>query len=287
MKNIRMKKATALLLIFLLTFAAFGCGGKDDTDQPQDGDGTSVSDETGQNSSEDEAGTIDEADVKEASYNEKVNEDTSDIDDSDYAAEEMEATFDFGFSASEKLGMAVMLEKMNYSNLESLASDLETRMNQGISASLNGTYDVFSSYEPEEDAEIDDLVLAAAMENGEMESRYLEGGVYHLQTNGKYYQYLRFYTENFNQIDSSSLDSIRSAVKDAMGITLSESRLEKAAEIAYGNAKKTQDEYVLIEQKSIQGSGYTELVTVAVQGSTNEDNESFYYVCIERERCYQ
>ena len=57
MKNIRMKKATALLLIFLLTFAAFGCGGKDDTDQPQDGDGTSVSDETGQNSSEDEAGT--------------------------------------------------------------------------------------------------------------------------------------------------------------------------------------------------------------------------------------
>ncbi|MGN1413589.1 MAG: hypothetical protein ACI4WY_05010 [Anaerovoracaceae bacterium] len=287
MKNIRMKKATALLLIFLLTFAAFGCGSKDDTDQPQDGDGTSVSDETGQDSSEDEADTIDEADVKEASYDEKVNEDTSDIDASDYAAEDMEATFDFGFSASKDLGMSVMLEQMNYSNLESLASDLETRMNQGISASLGGTYDVFSSYEPEEEDEIDDLVLAAAMENGEMESRYLEGGVFHLQSTGKYYHYLRFYTENFTEIDSSSLKTIRSSVKNAMGITLSESRLKKAVEIAYGNAKKSKDEYVLVEQKAIQGSGYTEKITVAVEGSTNEDNESCYYVCIERERCYQ
>ena len=30
-----------------------------------------------------------------------------------------------------------------------------------------------------------------------------------------------------------------------------------------------------------------EKVTVAVQGATNEENESCYYVCIERERCYQ
>ena len=285
MKNIRLKKVTALLLIFLLTFAVFGCGNKDDADQSQDGDGTSVSD--GNSEGADNEDETSDEEVKEGSYDEKVNEDASDIDESDYDAEDMEANFDFGFSASEKLGMSIMLEKTDYSDLESLASDLETRMNQAISASLGGVYDVFSSYEPEEEDEIDDLVLAAAMENGEMESRYLEGGVFHLQSTDKYYHYLRFYTENFTNTDSSSLESICTAVKNAMGITLSESRLEKAAEIAYGNAKKTQDEYVLIEQKSIQGSGYTELVTVAVQGSTNEDNESFYYVCIERERCYQ
>ena len=66
MKNISLKKVTALLLIFLLTFAAFGCGNKDDTDQPQDDDGTSVSDETGEDT-EGEGGTSDE-DVKEGSY---------------------------------------------------------------------------------------------------------------------------------------------------------------------------------------------------------------------------
>ena len=285
MKNIRLKKVTALLLIFLLTFAAFGCGNKDDADQPQDGDGTSVSD--GNSEGADNEDETSDEEVKEGSYDEKVNEDASDIDESDYDAEDMEANFDFGFSASEKLGMSAMLEKTDYSNLESLASDLETRMNQAISASLGGVYDVFSSYEPEEEDEIDDLVLAAAMENGEMESRYLEGGVFHLQSTDKYYHYLRFYTENFTNTDSSSLESICTAVKNAMGITLSESRLKKAVDIAYGNAKKTKDEYLLIEQKAIQGSGYTEKITVAVQGSTNEDNESCYYVCIERERCYQ
>lgn len=285
MKNIKLKKVTALLLIFLLTFAAFGCGNKDDADQPQDGDGTSVSD--GNSEGADNEDETSDEEVKEGSYDEKVNEDASDIDESDYDAEDMEANFDFGFSASEKLGMSVMLEKTDYSDLESLASDLETRMNQAISASLGGVYDVFSSYEPEEEDEIDDLVLAAAMENGEMESRYLEGGVFHLQSTDKYYHYLRFYTENFTNTDSSSLESICTAVKNAMGITLSESRLKKAVDIAYGNAKKTKDEYLLIEQKAIQGSGYTEKITVAVQGSTNEDNESCYYVCIERERCYQ
>ena len=285
MKNIRLKKVTALLLIFLLTFAAFGCGNKDDADQSQDGDGTSVSD--GNSEGADNEDETSDEEVKEGSYDEKVNEDASDIDESDYDAEDMEANFDFGFSASEKLGMSVMLEKTDYSDLESLASDLETRMNQAISASLGGVYDVFSSYEPEEEDEIDDLVLAAAMENGEMESRYLEGGVFHLQSTDKYYHYLRFYTENFTNTDSSSLESICTAVKNAMGITLSESRLKKAVDIAYGNAKKTKDEYLLIEQQAIQGSGYTEKITVAVQGSTNEDNESCYYVCIERERCYQ
>ena len=285
MKNIKLKKVTALLLIFLLTFAAFGCGNKDDADQSQDGDGTSVSD--GNSEGADNEDETSDEEVKEGSYDEKVNEDASDIDESDYDAEDMEANFDFGFSASEKLGMSVMLEKTDYSDLESLASDLETRMNQAISASLVGVYDVFSSYEPEEEDEIDDLVLAAAMENGEMESRYLEGGVFHLQSTDKYYHYLRFYTENFTNTDSSSLESICTAVKNAMGITLSESRLKKAVDIAYGNAKKTKDEYLLIEQKAIQGSGYTEKITVAVQGSTNEDNESCYYVCIERERCYQ
>lgn len=285
MKNIKLKKVTALLLIFLLTFAVFGCGNKDDADQSQDGDGTSVSD--GNSEGADNEDETSDEEVKEGSYDEKVNEDASDIDESDYDAEDMEANFDFGFSASEKLGMSVMLEKTDYSDLESLASDLETRMNQAISASLGGVYDVFSSYEPEEEDEIDDLVLAAAMENGEMESRYLEGGVFHLQSTDKYYHYLRFYTENFTNTDSSSLESICTAVKNAMGITLSESRLKKAVDIAYGNAKKTKDEYLLIEQKAIQGSGYTEKITVAVQGSTNEDNESCYYVCIERERCYQ
>lgn len=285
MKNIRLKKVTALLLIFLLTFAVFGCGNKDDADQSQDGDGTSVSD--GNSEGADNEDETSDEEVKEGSYDEKVNENASDIDESDYDAEDMEANFDFGFSASEKLGMSVMLEKTDYSDLESLASDLETRMNQAISASLGGVYDVFSSYEPEEEDEIDDLVLAAAMENGEMESRYLEGGVFHLQSTDKYYHYLRFYTENFTNTDSSSLESICTAVKNAMGITLSESRLKKAVDIAYGNAKKTKDEYLLIEQKAIQGSGYTEKITVAVQGSTNEDNESCYYFCIERERCYQ
>ena len=160
-------------------------------------------------------------------------------------------------------------------------------MNTGIKSSLGGSYDVFSSYEPEEEDDMDDLVLAAAMEGGEMESRYFEGGVYHLQSTGKYYQYLRFYTENFTKVDGESLQSVQSAVKKAMGITLSESRLKKAAEIAFENAKKTQDEYLLLEQKSIQGDGYTEKVTVALQGTTSEENESCYYLCAERERCYQ
>ena len=72
MKNTRLKKVTALLLIFLLTFAAFGCGNKDNADQPQDVDGTSVSDGNGEGA-DGEDGTGDE-DVKEGSYDEKVNE---------------------------------------------------------------------------------------------------------------------------------------------------------------------------------------------------------------------
>lgn len=288
-KNMTIKKVTALLLILLLTLSAFGCGSDDDKDPAGDGDGSSISDESGENTDgdEDSSGAEGAGGAEAADYNEKVNEDTSDIDADDYDAEEMEASFDFGFSVSKNLGMSSMLEKLSYKDLEGLGEDLESRMNSGISSSIGGSYDVFSSYEPEEEADIDDLIVAAAMAGGEMDGRYFEGGVYHKQSTGKYYQYLRFYTENFTKVDDASMNTIQKTIKDAMGITLSESRLEKAIEIAFGNAKKTQDEYTLMGQKSIKGSGYTETVTIVVIGTTSEENESSYYVCAERERCYQ
>ncbi|MCI6012659.1 MAG: hypothetical protein MRZ97_07695 [Firmicutes bacterium] len=284
MKKNAMKKAAAVLLILLMTFAAFGCGSKGDEEPPQDTDSNTAVTDT---EDEGEEASDGEETIEEGTYDEAVKDDASDIDAGSYSAEDMQASFDFGFSVSRNFGMSAVLEKMSYKNLENLTGDLEERMNTGIKSSLGGSYDVFSSYEPEEEDDMDDLVLAAAMEGGEMESRYFEGGVYHLQSTGKYYQYLRFYTENFTKVDGESLQSVQSAVKKAMGITLSESRLKKAAEIAFENAKKTQDEYLLLEQKSIQGDGYTEKVTVALQGTTSEENESCYYLCAERERCYQ
>lgn len=289
--NKREKKILALVLIFLLAMSSFGCGKDDEEGQDGSGDGTvTLEPADGDEIPDDGEGISDEESDQtitgQAEYDEKVNEDASDIKVDDYGADEFEAAFDFGFSVGASFGLSDVIKKMEYGDLSAKLPDLEKVVQETASRVFGGSFDGFSDFEEDDEDDIDKLAYAVAMENSDTEGRYLEGGVYHHVT-GNHFQYIAFSTSNFYEINDSNIKTIMDDAKKAMGVTLSKSRLKKAIEIAFGNAKEKEDYYSLYEIDNINGKGYTETVRVSVDGFATEENQIGYYVYIERERCYE
>ena len=276
-----MKKLWTFLLIFILIFTTAACGSQDAESESQNGNNGSVS-ENGGNTSD----TGEEA-LQEVEYDAAVNENTDDIDASQYNAADMEGSFDFGFSASRDFGMSNIVEKLDYSDIEGLTSTMESRLQSGISGSIGGSYEIFSDYEEDDADEIDKLTYAVGMENDDSEGRFFEVGVYHNQNTDKNYQYCTFITENFYSVEEADIENSIEVLKEAMGITFSKSRLTKAIEIAFDNATEAQDYYSLSQKVKLTGDGYTETVKVCVDGFATEANEIGYYISIERERTYE
>ena len=264
-----MKKILILLLILVMSFSMIACGGgTDETDDP--GVSNEAADNANQNSGADDA-----------------EEDDGRIDTSELIMnEEGEVKFDFGFTVSEDFKMSGALSKVNYSEISKQVSKLESMMNTAVKKALSGSYSTFSDYEEDDSDPIDKLAYVVAMEDDDPEKSFLETGVYHDNTNNKYYQYTAYISDNFYDNSKTEIEKALKEIKSAYGITVSQKKVEEAVKEVLKVDAETEDYYSLYEEKTVKGSGYIETVNLSVDGFTTEDNQIGYYISVERERCY-
>ena len=280
-----MKKLLAILLIFLLAMGMAACGGSDETpsgDEPAtentETDETTENEE--QNGEEESEGTGNGS----IGTGQTVNPDELILNEDEYS--DMEAEYDFGFKVNDGFGLESMVAKVDYSDISSLAAEMEARLSAADSA-LGTNFAGFGEYEEDPAEEIDKLAYAIALENDDTESKYIEAGAYHLQTDNKNYQYVMVATENFYDVSSANTQSVLKTLKDGMGVEISEKTMSKAIEKAYGQAVATEDYFSLMDNEVRSGKGYKETVKVSVDAFAYEDGTIGYYVSCERERCYE
>ncbi len=266
-----MKKLLVLLLIFMLSFGTMGCGNSDDSLSDD-------SSEAGHQTDDD----LDEGDLEDGDLG------TFDIDDlilSDDEAEDS-AEYDFGFKASTDFRISGAVEKVSYSDLSAHADTMESMLEAAAKKALNGEYVLFGDYEEDDEDSIDKLAYAMGLKDDDVESCYIEAGVYHNVTTDKYYQYIVYFSANYYEVSSENIKEAISELKSAFGITVSQSKIEEAVKQAIEEAKNGYDLFTLYQKKSIEGSGYTETVSLGVEAFISEDDETGFYISVERERCY-
>ena len=115
----------------------------------------------------------------------------------------------------------------------------------------------------------------------------METGAYHSTDDDRYYQYTVYTSENMYEVSKSQIAAVLKEIKSAYGISVSQSKVEKAAKEVLKNAAETEDYYTLSQSVNIKGSDYTEKVSFAVEGFVTEDDETGFYISVERERTYK
>ncbi|MCI8609995.1 MAG: hypothetical protein HFE73_10160 [Firmicutes bacterium] len=284
MKGNLHKKVMAAFMILLLALCSFGCGKDDSEPNTEDGD-TPIQLEPIEDGPEGDGFITLNPDGKSANYDEAVNDETKDIKESDYSADEEQTEFDFGFSVSSKFTLSDMVKKVDYTDLSSLVTDMETGLSAAASSAFGGNFSGFSDYDEDDEDEIDKLAYAIVIEDDDTEGRTLERGVYH-HIIEQHFQYIALSSRNYYEVNDSNLDAIIKDAKKAMGITISKSRLKKGLEIALKNANEKKDYYSLCDVRIINGNGFTETIKVTADCFCSEEDEVGYYVYVERERCY-
>lgn len=277
-----MKKLLALLLVFLMIFSFAACGG-DDT---PDGDGSGTGNEVIGGDEADGSGEDGDSEDGEESIGlgDTLNPDDLYMSDGeDYA---LEGDYDFQYTYTSDFGMSSFMKKMDYSSYEAMEAELQSRMEKAISSTVGGTYEVFTSYEPDDESEIDELTCAAAMENGDTSGIYFEGGAYHVVGDANY-QYLNCFSRNYSEVSDANTDEIISLAKETLGLELDKKNLKKAIQEAFDTASKNMDDYTLMEEEYAAGNGYDEIIRIAMAAAVTEENEISYYAYFERERCYE
>lgn len=277
------KKGLCILLILLLCFGLWSCGGE--KDKPNGDTNQPGQSQTGEVDGEEMP--VDE----NAEYNEKVKENADKIDEADFPASEGAdnedgVPYDFGFSVSEKFGVEDAVAKVNYDDLANLGDQLEKTLQTAAQDSLGLTFVGFNDYEAEAYDGIENQVCAVQMEDDDTEKKYFEAGVYHSTIDDQYYHYVSMMSDTFKENTEENLKQAMDTLKKAMGVTLSKARLSKAIDIVLKNANELEDYYGLVGSKTITTKKYIEKITVKVDGIATEDNEIFYYVAAERERTY-
>ncbi len=283
-----MKKLLTLLLILMLTLSMTACGGNDDT---PDTDGTGTENNAVEGTEVGEAGEEGEGSGEEDQSSEGgigtgavVNPDELIMGGDDYS--DMEAEYDFKFDAADSFGLDSMIAKVDYSDISALASVMEDRLTSADSV-YGSRFVGFSEYEEEPEDDIDKLAYSIAMENDDVEGRYLETGAYHAQSTGKHYQYVMTASQNFYEVSAANTKSVISDLEKTMGITIAEKKMHSAIQQAFEQATETQDYFSLKDGTSVKGSGYTETIKVSVDAFATEENVIGFYVSCERERCYE
>lgn len=280
-----MKKFLALLLILVLAFGCIGCGNNNDTPEGDD----TVIEQGGEGTEEGESGAEGEADSESGESGDASGEGNTINPEDYYISEdysEMEAPYDYDFKVSDSFGLSSVVEKMSYSDISALVPDLETRLKAAGEKSLGTSFSVFGDYEADDEDEIDHLSYAIGMENDDTEGIYLEGGAYHTKA-GKNYQYVTYISRNKYEASDANTAEILKELEAAMGVTISEKKLDKAIDQAFGKAQDTKDYFSLYDSTSSKGKGYSETIKVSVDAFATEDNVIGYYVSCERERCYE
>ena len=284
-----MKKLLTLLLILMLTLSMAACGGSDDTPE---GDGSGTENNVIEGTEEGEEGDAADGSGEEESQSneggigtgETVNPDDLIMGDDEYS--DMEAEYDFKFDAADSFGLVSLIEKVDYSDISALAAVMEERLAAADSV-YGSQFMGFADYEEIPEDDIDKLAYAIAMENDDVEGRYLETGAYHAQSTGKHYQYVMSATQNFYEVSSANTKTVVNDLEKAMGITVSEKRMQSAIETAIEQANETLDYFSLKDSASVKGKGFTENIKISVDAFATEENVIGYYVSAERERCYE
>ena len=76
-------------------------------------------------------------------------------------------------------------------------------------------------------------------------------------------------------------------IEKEYGIKVSASKIEKAMQAVFDKVKETEYEYSLYEKKTMQGDGYTEVITLSVDGAMYEDDSLVAYIYVDRDRVYK
>ena len=269
-----MKKILVLFMIFVMCFSMAACGGNNDGAGSDPGDASA--DVSGDGIGEDSSGEVDADGENDGKL------DTSDL----VVNDESEKQYDFGLSAGTSFGMSGAVKKIGYSNLSGQQSKLEEMTEAAAKSALSGNYYLFVDYEEDLDT-IDKLVYVIGTEDDDAEKCFLETGAYHSTDDDRYYQYTVYTSENMYEVSKSQIAAVLKEIKSAYGISVSQSKVEKAAKEVLKNAAETEDYYTLSQSVNIKGSDYTEKVSFAVEGFVTEDDETGFYISVERERTYK
>ena len=264
-----MKKILILLMAFVISVTLAGCGGGK-TEEPSSENGI-------ENDLENHIEEDDEAEEEDGKI---------DIDNIMVDEDEMKASYDFGLNISSAFGMSGAVKKISYSNLSNQKSKPAEMTETAAKSALTGDYPVFSEYEEDDADSVDKIIYVIGMEDDDSEKSFIECGAYHNADDNKYYQYTLYASQNFYSLNSGDISAVLKEIKSAYGVNLSKSKVEKAVKDVLKKVKETEDYYSLYETRKIKEKDYNETVNFAVEGFITEDNETGYYISIERERCY-
>lgn len=264
------KKLVAIFMIFMMSLSLIACGSTDDSKTPTDTDTQT-----------------------EANGDAAENEDTGEITDSvpdviipNSIVDESEAEYDLGTKAAKSFGMSQTLKKISYKDLSKIGDTLESAMEKGLSKSALSNFVIaFNEYEDDEADNIDRLAYVVALEDDDMEKASIEMGAYHSTKDDKYYQY-NFYTSETLTSDTASVKEILAEIKSAYGVTLSQSKVEKALKAAWKQAKANEDYYGVYQKTEYKGDGYRDGVTAGIDVGYDEEGNMSAYIYVERERLY-
>ena len=202
-------------------------------------------------------------------------------------AEDGEAKFNFGFEVRDDFAMAEALKKIDYTDISKQTAELEEMMAAAVKEALPGDYPMTADYEEDDEDSIDKLAYVMAIEDDDSEKSFLETGAYHNKDDDKYYQYTVYTSDNFYDNSADNIEKTLQEISSAYGVIVSQDKVQEAVDIILeGNPEDEEYFYYLYEDKEIKGDGYTEKITLAVEGFDTEDNTIGYYISVERERCY-
>lgn len=264
------KKVIAIFMIFMMSLSLFACGSTDDSKTPTDADTQTEAD--GDANKDEDAGEITDS--------------VPDVIIPNSIADESKVEYDLGAKAVKNFGMSQTLKKISYKDLSKIGDTLESAMEKGLSKSALSNFVIaFNEYEDDEADNIDQLAYVVALEDDDMEKVSIEMGAYHSTKDDKYYQY-NFYTSETLTSDTASVKAILEEIKSAYGVTLSQSKVEKALKAAWKQAKANEDYYGVYQKTEYKGDGYRDSVTAGIDVGYDEEGNMSAYIYVERERLY-
>lgn len=271
-----MKKILALIMIFMLSFTMISCGGGEDNTDSSDENITDTQ-------LDEEAGDEDEESP------EVLNPEDLTMEDEAQGEYDLEAEYDFDIKADKTFKMDSVIKKLSYKDLEGLQTEI-TNLCESATAKVFGTEFSFQSdYEADDEMDFDKHVYVGGVEGTELDNAYAETGAYHEKATGKYHQYTNYSSKTYYEYSDKTVKNILKTLKDAYGITLSEKKTKKAVKLAFNTAKENDDFYSLVDKVTLKGNGYSETITVTVDGFVNEGDEGGdygFYIFVDRDRVY-
>ena len=149
-----------------------------------------------------------------------------------------------------------------------------------------------ADYDEYEGESIDKQLYTLAMPNDisgdEIETAAItETGLYHSSEEKNYHQYTSYISESFSKVSKSLISSELQKIEKAYGVKVSASKVAKAMQTVFDKVKETEYEYSLYEKKTLEGDGYTEVITLSVDGAMYEDDSLSAYIYVDRDRVYK